>query len=136
MTIESLQDRAPKSLSGSPWAQMLATLLPWQEIRYAKRTSRDLLELYRAVVARYPGMPRREIYRRVVMAHTGAGPDDAGSILLQAERSFASWPTDRDLTFTDVAHYLVVSQYLADEKRVATRTDMGRAVASQIPKDL
>ncbi len=136
MTIGSLQERAPKTPSSSPWAQMLASLLPWQEIRYAKRTSRDLLELYRAVATRFPGVPRRELYRRVVMAYTGLDGDDAGSILMQAERSFASWPAERDLTFTDVAHYLIVSRYLADENRVATRTDMGRAVASQIPKDL
>jgi hypothetical protein len=136
MTIDGFQERGYKSPSGSPWVQKLAFLLWWHEVRYATRKGRELLTLYRAVAARQAGLARRELYREIVMTYTGATADEAGSLLVQAERSFASWPTVRELTFTDVVHYLAVSQYLAKEKRKATRVDMGRLIAQRIPKDL
>ena len=115
---------------------LFAAFVPWGERRFAVRTSREMLQLYRAVSARRSGMTRREIYRSVVMARTGTGADESDAILNAAERSFASWPTDRELRFADVVHYLAVSQYLKDARRMNTRVDMGRLVNRYIPRDL
>jgi len=113
-----------------------ALMGPWGEKRFAVRTSRELLRLYQAATAHRSGMSRREIYRWVVMARTGTDADESDAILRAAERSFASWPADRELRFADVVHYLAVSQYLKKAHRMNTRVDMGRLVNRYIPRDL
>jgi len=116
--------------------ELVSSLLSWRESRYAAQTSRDLLKLYWIVAASHSGLSRREIYRKVVMARTGADAEAAEAVLRGAEHSFASWPTDRALTFSDVVHYLAVSEYLTFDTRVGTRIDMGQLVAARIPPDL
>ena len=116
--------------------ELVASLFSWREARYAAQVSRELLKLYWIVMASHPGLERRETYQKVVMARTGADMDDAAAVLMRAEQSFAHWPTERDLTFRDVVHYLAVSEYLAVDDRMATRIDMGRLVAGRIPQDL
>jgi hypothetical protein len=114
---------------------LVPSLPSWRERRYATRISQELLSLYRIVAARHAGLPRREIYRKVVMARTG-DPDEARTILSWAKQSFASWPSERELTFIDVVHYLAVSEYLATSGRISTRVNMGRLIAGLIPEDL
>ncbi len=116
--------------------RLVAALLSPRESRYAARASAELLKLYWIVLAGNRALPRREIYRRVVMARTGADADDAEAVLLRAEHSFARWPTVRELTFSDVVHYLVVTEYLALDGAIGTRTHMGGLVAGWIPQSL
>jgi len=116
--------------------QLTALPLSWREARYAAKTSDALLRQYWIVAAIHGGSPPREIYRRVVMARAGCDADEAGAVLRRAEQSFASWPTERELTFCDVVHYIAVSEYLAARERISTRIDMGRVIASRIPEDL
>jgi hypothetical protein len=114
----------------------MLSLFHGREKRHAAQVSRELLDLYNHVRASQPGLRRREIYLKVVMARTGANLEGAESVLMRAEQSFARWPTDRDLTFSDVVHYLAVSEYLAVGNRLATHIDMGRLIAGRIPVDL
>jgi len=116
--------------------ELLCSLLSLSESRYAAQTSRELLKLYWIVAASHPALGRRDTYRKVVMARTGADHEQAETLLRQAEQSFATWPTDRPLTFSDVVHYLAVSEYLAIGDKMGTRTDMGRLVAGRIPANL
>jgi hypothetical protein len=117
--------------------ELVASLLvSWREAQYAAQVSRDMLKLYQIVSASHPGLPRRAIYKRVVMVRTGSDLNEAEAVLSWAEQSFASWPTERALTFSDVVHYMAVSEYLVVDDRMATRINMGRLVAGRIPKDL
>jgi hypothetical protein len=116
--------------------ELLASVVSPSETRHAIQTCRDLLKLFWIVSASHPGRSPREIYRKVVMARAGATEEDAESVLVRAEQSFASWPAERTLTFGDVVHYLAVSEYLASNSCIGTRINMGRIVAGRIPRDL
>jgi hypothetical protein len=116
--------------------ELVASLVSRSESRYAAETARELLKLHWIVSATHPGLPRRDIYRKVVMIRTGADEYEANGLLRRATESFAIWPTERELTFADVVHYLAVSEYLTSDDRIGTRIDMGRLVAGRIPPDL
>ena len=113
--------------------ELVASLVSRRESRHAAETTRQMLTLHWIVSAGRTDLSRREIYRRVVMARTGLDEDGANIVLRRAEESFASWPTERELTFADVVHYLAVSEYLTGDERVSTRIDMGRLVAGRVP---
>ncbi len=130
-------DRLPLSRRATAWGnELVASFVSPSESRYVTQITRELLKLHWVVTACHPGLLRREIYRKIVMAHTGCNDQEAGSLLRRAEQSFAIWPTERELTFADVVHYLAVSEYLADDDRIATRIDMGRLIAGRIPAAL
>ena len=116
--------------------ELVASLVSRRECRYAAETARELLKLHWIVSASHPGLPRRTIYQKVVMARTGGDEDDAREILRKAEQSFATWPKERELTFADVVHYMAVSEYLTADDRIATRINMGRLIAGRVPSDL
>jgi transposase-like protein len=134
---ERWEERLSLSQRATAWGnELVASLVSSSESRYVARVTRELLRLHWVVSACHPGLLRREIYRKIVMAHTGCDDYEAGSVLRRAEQSFATWPTERELTFADVVHYLAVSEYLTDDDRIATRIDMGRLIAGRIPADL
>jgi len=116
--------------------ELVASFLAPREARYAGQTARELLKVYWIVTASHPLLARREIYRKVVMVRTGADDEEADTILKRAEQSFAIWPAERALTFSDVVHYLAVSEYLALGERLGTRINMGKLIAGRIPPDL
>jgi hypothetical protein len=116
--------------------ELAASLVSPRESRHVAATVRELLKLHWIVSASHPGLPRRTIYQKVVMARTGGDEDDAREILRKAEQSFATWPKERELTFADVVHYMAVSEYLTADDRIATRINMGRLIAGRVPSDL
>lgn len=116
--------------------ELAASLVSPRESRYVAEIIRELLKLHWIVSASHPGLPRRDIYRKIVMARTGGDEEEANSLLRRAEQSFATWPKERELTFADVVHYLAVSEYLANDDRMATRINMGRIIAGRVPADL
>ena len=142
--LSRIEDRAPAPSErmslpqrATAWRnELIASFLSPRESRYVAEITRELLKLHWIVSASHPDLPRRDIYRRVVMARTGAGWDEANMLLRRAEQSFASWPRERELTFADVVHYLAVSEYLSSDDRIATRIDMGRLIAGRVPADL
>jgi len=116
--------------------ELAASLVSPRESRHVAAITRELLKLHRIVSAGDPGLARRDIYRKVVMARTGADPDEADSLLRRAEQSFATWPKTRELTFADVVHYLAVWEYLKKDDRIGTRINMGLLIAGRVPADL
>ena len=133
----ALSGRMSLSQRATAWRNALfASLVSRRESRYVTEITRELLKLHWIVCTTHPKLPRREIYRRVVMARTGCGVEEANGVLRRAEQSFARWPIERELTFADVVHYMAVSEYLESHDRIATRIDMGRLIADRIPMDL
>jgi len=107
------------------------------EALHARRTSRDMLEWYRRVLSEESGLVRRDLYEKIVMRRSGVNGRAAGALVRQAEESFCSWPSWRELRFRDVVSYVVVSEYLrTHEMTMGTQTRMGRIVARVIPDNL
>jgi hypothetical protein len=113
-------------------------VMGWRERRYAARASRELVELFHAFARANPDLPRREIYARVVMVRQRTTAEKAEEVLARASESFASWPSQRTLTFRDVVHYLAVSEFLEanEDEVVSTRENFGRLVMHSVPHDL
>jgi hypothetical protein len=107
------------------------------EARFATRVSDDLLALHRAVVTRHPGLRGRDLYRKIVIARTQTDPASAEVLLDQAEESFAAWPAERPLRFSDVVHAIAISEFLASHDGASwIRANMGRVIQARIPRDL
>jgi hypothetical protein len=126
-------------LSEPRWRHFVAGLLPWAEQRFARRVSNELLDLYRTVSAKNARLRGRDLYRAIVMARERTGPKSAEALLDQAEESYATWPTSRALMFSDVVHYIAVSEFLASHAHGEApwiKTDMRREVESRIPHNL
>lgn len=128
----------PKLASESPkyldsWFKRLAPRTA--ERRYALHKSREALSLYLRVQQERPDLRGRDLYREIV-ARRGqqtAGADD--SVLDRSEQSFCTWPVPRELSFRDVVHYLVVTEYLRLKSGFGVQIDMGAVVARVIPRD-
>jgi len=126
-------------LSGARWRDFVTSLLPWAEQRFAKRVSNELLELYRTVSAKNACLRGRDLYRAIVMARERDDPKSADALLDRAEESYATWPTPRAVMFSDVVHYIAVSEFLASHAHGDApwiKTDMRREVESRIPDNL
>ena len=107
------------------------------ERRHAERTTRALVARFRDIVARYPDLGYRDTLKLLVMEHTRCDAVSAARILANAENSFASWPSDRDLNLADVAHYISVSEFLALHRAErGIRSDIGALVAALVPREL
>lgn len=112
-------------------------LLPWHERRHAARASDDLLALYRTVKADHPDWAGRQLYKLVVMTRTGCDSTAADAILNRAEESYAEWPTRRELTLCDVAHYLSVTEFLATHVgESGIHSNIARVVKARVPREL
>ena len=113
-------------------------LVGWREKHLAAKVTRELMKLHRTVSAAHPGLPKRELYRQIVMARLKVSPAAADAVLDRATESFASWPVERALTFRDVVHFLVFSDYLASNDHVAewTQQNLRRVIASFVPDNL
>jgi len=124
-------------MPGNRWRDVLAGAFPWGERRFAKRVSRELLELYRSVSAKHARLRGRDLYREVVMARKRASPASAEALLEQAEESYAMWPTPRALMFRDVVHFIAVSEFLASHGDTPwIQTNVRHEVESLIPHNL
>lgn len=107
------------------------------ERRYARRASRELLELLRAVQREHAELSGRMLYRAVLARRLGCDDRKAAEIVLRAEESFTDWPVERELRFRHVVHYQVFHEFThATQAREGTRTNMGVVVAQIIPEDI
>jgi hypothetical protein len=120
--------RAPRKVLGSICIASL--FFSWRERRHAASISRRLLKAYHDAAAAQPRLPKRVLYRSIVINYLKCTPAAADQILKSAEDSFTAWPIERALTFQDVVHYLAVSS------SGWTQQNLGRIVASVVPIDL
>jgi hypothetical protein len=111
--------------------------LTWHERHHAARVSKKLLALYRAAAANHPDLPSRELYKLVVMQHTGCDSTTADAILESAQESYADWPARRELTLCDVVHYLSATEFLAaHESERWIHSNMAQVIALHVPQEL
>jgi hypothetical protein len=115
--------------------------LPWfgwgvarTERTYARRQCALLLEIYEDFQSEQPGLRGDELYARVVAHGLDCDPTTARSIVLGADRSFAQWPTQRDVTFRDVVSFLLMNQLLpAHSKTLGVQANVTSIVTAVIP---
>jgi hypothetical protein len=140
VTAEARVTPVPRAKPAPSWTHRLLGVLfvRWRERHHAAKTSRELMKLYRATDAAYPGLKKQQLYRQIVMVRLGGSSAAADALLVRAKESFATWPVDRALTFRDVVHYIAVSDYLAstDHAEDWTRENLGRVVAKLVSDDL
>jgi hypothetical protein len=131
-------------LTSQPWPDRLMvfmeSLIPlptWRERTYARRTSRELLELYHRLATEAPNVTGRSLYERVVAERTGLDTKGVGVIVQRAEESFADWPVERPLIFRDIVLYLILQKRGSHAIDIAgARGALGGAVAEIVPADL
>jgi hypothetical protein len=131
-------------LMSQPWPDRLMvfmeSLIPlptWRERTYARRTSRELLELYHRLATAAPDLTGRSLYERVVAERTGLDSKGVRVIVQRAEESFADWPVERPLMFRDIVLYLILEKRGSSAIDIAgARGALGGAVAEIVPPDL
>lgn len=125
-------------LGGNGWRRMISSRInAWRERRHAELASREMLILYRGIIAEHPDQDDLQSYRSVIMSRTGCDPQAAQLILESASESFAQWPVRRELTFCDVVHYLTISEFLAGHMgKHWMHSDIKHIVESCIPGEL
>lgn len=137
-----IHESAPAAGQEQPPWQVRKTLgsifRDWRERRQAARICGRLLNLYRKATAAQPSLPKRALYRQVVMDDLRCSVSAADEILRGAEQSYAIWPVERDLRLQDVVHYVVVKEYLMADQSPTGRApeDIAQVIASRIPFDL
>jgi hypothetical protein len=119
-------------------ARKLGVFVAHAERRYAKRASRQLLELYWREQRQCPELKGRPLYEAIIARRLGSNPPlSAVQIVRRAEESFVDWPRDRELKFRDVVHYQIFDEYMRQgEVRTGTRSNIGVVVARIIPAEL
>ena len=113
-------------------------LVDWYVARrervYAESQCRLLLEIYDHFRSEHPELGSDEIYARVVEHGLDCDPTAARSVVLEADRSFAQWPTEREVTFRDIATFLLLNQLLpAHSKTLGVQANVSAIVAATIP---
>ena len=118
-------------------AWIVAIFSEMTERRYARRASKELLELFRLVQSEQPELSGRALYQAVITRRLGANEKRAGEIVRRAEVSFTDWPSEKQLRFRHVVHYQVFDEFThSGPGRENTRSNMGRVVARIIPEQL
>ncbi|HJS92223.1 MAG TPA: hypothetical protein VJ738_19810 [Steroidobacteraceae bacterium] len=116
----------------------LGVFISHAERRFAKRASRELLDLLRREQRERPELKGTALYEAVITRRLGSDSTiRAADIVRRAEQSFADWPVAREVTFRHVVHYQVFQEYMRQaEVRIGTRTNIGEAVARIVPNQL
>lgn len=113
----------------------LDRLNPFQEQQFARRVTRELVELRRKVEATHPALSGTDVYRLVVMLRCKVDPHGAQKLLDEADESFAAWPTTRDLNFADVVHLIAIREFHAQFGKTRwINANMGQIVAAELQR--
>ena len=105
-----------------------------QETAYAAKQCKLLLEIYAHLRRAHPELRNDALYARVVEHGLDCDSTAARSIVLDADRRFAQWPTERDVTFRDVASLLLLNQLLpAHSQSLGVQANVTAIVAAVIP---
>lgn len=132
-----MHDAHPGDAVAAALDSLMSPLLAWRERRFAAALCHELLREHRSVMARCPGLPRLEVYRRVVAAYTLGDAPSVAATIRRAQESFASWPAERSVTLRDVAHGLAVSEFLSSHPDARwIHANLKRVVDSSIPPGL
>ena len=115
----------------------LGVFVAHAERRYARKASRQLLELYWRAHREHPDLSGRALYEAVIARRLGPGARVAADIVRRAEESFTDWPVERQLRVRHVGHYQIFNEYQHQAPtRQGTRTNIGDVVARIIPEEI
>ena len=133
-----LRERRKEGDDMKSLARKLGVFVAHAERRYAKRASRQLLELYWCQQRERPELTGRPLYEAIIARRLGSNPPlSAVQIVRLAEESFVDWPRERQVKFRDVVHYQIFDEYMRQgEVRTGTRSNIGVVVARIIPDEL
>jgi hypothetical protein len=110
-------------------------LNPFQEQRFARRVAREIVRLRDAIATANPALQGRSLLRLVVVMRCRVDPPAAEKLLLEAEESFAIWPTPRELTFGDVVHLIAFKEFHAEFGKTRwINANMGQIVAAELQR--
>lgn len=139
LRVSELPKKVTRRTNGPVW-RLLSRLpfIDWYVARrdraYAESQCRSLLAIYEHFRREHPELGSDPLYARVVEYSIGCDSTVARSIVLEADRSFAQWPTERDVTFRDVVVFLLLNQLLpADSKTLGVQANVTAIVAKAIP---
>jgi hypothetical protein len=105
-----------------------------RDAAYAKSQCKLLLAIYDHLRSEHPQLRNDELYARIVEYGLDCDSATARSIVLDADRRFAQWPTERDVTFRDVVAFLLLNQLLpAQCKTLGVQANVTAIVATAIP---
>lgn len=108
-----------------------------KETRFAKRVIESLLKSHSAVTAENPGLSGEALYREILLHAQMVDPSRVDRMLWEAEDSVDEWTTHGDggLGFRQVAHFVVISQFLAAGHK-GTVVSIKNIVYTMIPAEL
>ena len=133
MSIQSVT--RVRTITGARW--LPGAWIGILERRLARQVCRDLLGVYEKVRAANANLAGEPLYEQVIARYNNSDAQQAKQLLNHAEESFARWPTVRNLSFRDVALYLILSETLTANRSVEeSRTDVTDIVYSVIPAGL
>ena len=85
-----------------------------REEKLARTISVEALEGFRRIHAVLPDLTGEELYAQVMSARFGIDEAVARKLLAGARESYADWPVERELKFSDVVHYFVAERCLQE----------------------
>jgi hypothetical protein len=83
-----------------------------KEKRFAKIASLEILDLYASQRIANPDLCGRPLYQKVTSKYLDVTDIEAQDVVKRAEESFAIWPHEREVKLQDVAHYIIVNEYI------------------------
>ena len=110
-----------------------------REEKLARTISVEALEGFQRIHAVLPDLTGEDLYAQVMSARFGIDEAVARNLLAGARQSYAEWPVERDLKFSDVVHYFVAERCLNElEPREAhwIHGRIGQVVRDIIPQRL
>jgi hypothetical protein len=115
------------------------SLLGERPEKLARELSLQALVGYRRVRAQAPDLSGEPLYQRVMSSHFGVDDARARALVEGARESYADWPIARELTLSDVVHYLVAERCRDPQEPDQTHRihgRIGRVVRNIIPQDI
>lgn len=133
--LETDAAKAPATHPSQRQRSWLARLNPFQEQQFARRVTREMVNLRRQVLLERPEARGVELLRLVVMRRCMADAQAAQRLLDEADESFATWPTTRDIDFADVVHLIAVREFHAAYGKTRwINSNMGRIIAAELQR--
>ena len=110
-----------------------------REEKLARSISLEALDWFRRVHAAFPDLAGEALYAQVMSTRFGLDEVAAQELVAGARESYADWPVERDVRFSDVVHYFVADRCLKEQRPAETQWIHGRigeVVRDIIPQNL
>jgi len=85
-----------------------------REEKLARSISLEALDGFRRIHAALPHLTGEVLYAEVMSARFGVDEATARQLVAGARESYADWPVERDVKFSDVVHYFVAERCLKE----------------------